>query len=150
MATSFIITTPFDRASDILSVVGSTFLSIEQINHNDFTAQIDLMMLIFALTFLSGVNSVSVDVIQHHLKGFRDSIMQLYFEKRQVPEWHLSCPKLHRTDDTLNVTWLYILFRLYIAYLMTLQMTEYTASSGRTLLKDESKKMWKQSWPMSR
>jgi hypothetical protein len=50
------------------------------------------------LTLLGGVNAVCVDVVQNHVKSFRHSITELYFKKRQILEWYLSCPKqLHRS-----------------------------------------------------
>jgi hypothetical protein len=84
-------------------------------------ARRDSMTLIFTLTLLSGVNLISVDVIQHHLKGFWDSVAELHFQKRNVTEWHLDSPKqLHKTYDTLNIASIYTLFILHTASLMTL------------------------------
>jgi hypothetical protein len=85
----------------------------------------DSMILIVTLTLLTGVKAVSVDVIQHHVEGLWDSVRELHFEKRQILEWHSSCPKqLHKTDDMLNITCTYTAVIPYTAYLMTLQITQ--------------------------
>lgn len=88
------------------------------------------MTLISTLTLLSGINSISVDVIQHHLKGFWGSITELYFQERKVFEWHLSCPKqLHKTHD-IHYKYLNFSYTAHCLFNDTVYNTEYTASNG--------------------
>jgi hypothetical protein len=120
--TSRITTTPDNGETDIVRVAGYVSIFTQQILLHRAVRR-DPITLIFTLTLLSGVNLISVDVIQHHLEGFWDSVAELYFQKRKVLEWHLSRPKqLHETHDMLSIACIYTLFILHIAYLTPLEI----------------------------